>query len=455
MTGVWSDQGSKTRQNRTHWWQAFSMNEKRKKMIKFIFKGILRDKSRSLLPVIVVSIGVFLTVFMSGWMKGIFSDMIDLNAKFTTGHVKIMTRSYAENQNQLPNDLALLGVNEMMDNLNSEYPDMKWVKRIHFGGLLDVPDENGETRAQGPAAGKAIDLLSPNSKEAGRMNITNSIVKGRLPAKQGEALISDEFAEKFGVKLGDEVTIFGSTMYGSMMFKTFEVSGTIQFGVSILDRGAIIIDISDAELALDMADASSEVLGYFGDGPYDDLKADSVKTSFNSKYAKADDEFSPQMFKLREQQGLDEMLDRSENMSGIMVTIFVFAMSIVLWNTGLLGGLRRYSEYGVRLALGENKGHIYKTIIYEALLIGTIGSIVGTALGLLLCYYLQENGIDFSSMTKNINMMVPPVYRAAVSPELFYIGFFPGLLAMTLGNALAGYAIYKRKTAQLFKELEV
>ena len=70
-------------------------------MIKFIFKGILRDKSRSLLPVIVISIGVFLTVFMSGWMKGIFTDMIDMNARFTTGHVKIMTRAYAENQNQL------------------------------------------------------------------------------------------------------------------------------------------------------------------------------------------------------------------------------------------------------------------------------------------------------------------------------------------------------------------
>lgn len=424
-------------------------------MLKFIFKGILRDKSRSLLPVIVISIGVFLTVFMSGWMKGIFTDMIDLSAKFTTGHVKVMTRAYAENKNQLPNDLALLDVDELSANLKADFPDMTWVKRIHFGGLLDVPDENGETRAQGPAAGKAIDLLSLESKEAERMNIVNSIVKGSLPAKQGEALISDEFAEKFGVKLGDDVTIFGSTMYGSMMFKTFEVSGTISFGVTMLDRGAIIIDITDAEQALDMTDAASEILGYFGDGPYDDLKADTVKNTFNAKFSKADDEFSPQMFKLRDQNGLDEMLTRSESTSGIMVTIFIFAMSIVLWNTGLLGGLRRYSEYGVRLALGENKSHIYKTIIYEAILIGTIGSVLGTVFGLSLCYYLQENGIDFSSMTKNINMMVPPVYRAAVSPELFYIGFFPGLLAMTLGNALAGYAIYKRKTAQLFKELEV
>lgn len=424
-------------------------------MIKFLIKGILRDKSRSLLPIIVISLGVFLTVFMSGWMKGIFSDMIDMNANYTTGHVKIMTRSYAENENQLPNDLALMDVEELMGNLNADYPDMEWVKRINFGGLLDVPDENGETRAQGPAAGKAIDLLSPNSNEADRMNIKKSIVKGSIPTKSGEAIISDDFAERFGVSIGDAITIFGSTMNGSMMFQTFEVSGTINFGVSMLDRGAIIVDIADAQMALDMEDASGEILGYFKKGGYNDLKADTVKATFNSAYSDINDEFSPQMFKLRDQNGLDNLLQRAETMTSIMVFIFIVAMSIVLWNTGLLGGLRRYSEYGVRLALGEEKSHIYKTIIYEAILIGLIGSIVGTLLGVGLCYYLQENGLDFSAMMKNVDMMMPPVYRAIVSPELFYVGFFPGLVAMTLGNALAGYAIYKRKTAQLFKELEV
>ncbi len=424
-------------------------------MFKFIIKGILRDKSRSLLPVIVVSIGVFLTVFMSGWMTGIFIDMIDMNANYSTGHVKVMTRAYADNENQLPNDLALMDVKQTLENLNNDHPNIEWVKRINFGGLLDVPDKNGETRGQGPAFARAVDLLSTNTKEIDRLNIRKSIVKGDLPTKRGEAIISDDFAEKFGISIGDEVTIFGSTMYGSMMFYTFKVAATIRFGTTVLDRGAIIVDITDAQFALDMEDAASEILGFIKSSNYDDQIAESVTNTFNTKYSNPEDEFSPIMLKLRDQNGLGEYLTMAENMSGIMVTIFIIAMSIVLWNTGLLGGLRRYSEYGVRLALGEPKGHIYKTIIYEAILIGTIGSIVGTILGLGATLYLQEYGIDFSAMTKNVTMMIPPVYRAAVTPELFYIGFFPGLFAMTLGNALAGYAIYKRKTAQLFKELEV
>ena len=423
-------------------------------MIKFLLKGILRDRSRSLLPIIVVSLGVFLTIVMSAWMKGIFTDMINMNANFTTGHVKVMTRAYAENVNQMPLDLALLNIDELIQNLENDYPNIDWVPRINFGGLLDVPDENGETRAQGPAAGKAIDFFH-NPKEVERMNILKSLVKGDIPKKPGEAIISYEFAKKFGVKLGEKVTLFGSTMNGSMLFKTFTVCGTIRFGMTMLDRGAILVDISDAQLALDMENGSTEILGYLNDGIYDKEKVDAIADSFNSKYSKANDEFSPQMHKLEEQSGLGDYLRMADNMIGMMITFFVIAMSIVLWNTGLLGGLRRYTEYGVRLALGEEKGHIYKTMIYEAILIGIIGSIIGTVLGIGMAYYLQEVGLDFSEMTRTVSMMLPAVYRATIFPELFYIGFIPGLIAMVSGNALAGFAIYKRKTAKLFKELEV
>lgn len=424
-------------------------------MIRFLFKGIIRDKSRSLLPVIVVALGVFLTVFMSGWFQGIMGDMIDMNARFVSGHVKIMTRAYHENADQAPLDLALLDVASLKEQLSQEYPDMEWVERIRSGGLLDVPDENGETRGQGPAMVTAIDLFSPGSSEVDRMNIPDAIVKGKLPQRAGEALISDDFAEKFEVAVGEEVTLFGSTMNGSMMFYTFTVSGTIRFGNTLLDRGAIIIDLNDAQLALDMEDGATEILGYVNNQPYIDEDAKALALSFNEKYSLEEDEFAPKMVRLAEAAGMADYLAIAENMVGMMVFIFIIAMSIVLWNTGLLGGLRRYSEFGVRLALGEEKKHIYRTTLWEAVLIGIIGSTVGTVLGLALSYRLQSHGIDLSGMMDNLGVMMPTVFRAVVTPSMYVVGFIPGVLAMVFGSALAGFAIYKRKTAQLFKELEV
>jgi len=424
-------------------------------MIKFLLKGILGDKNRSLLPIIIITIGVSLTILLSGYMRGVMGDMIDQNARFDTGHLKIMSRAYSKNSAQLPNDLALLGVTKLKEDLKKDYPDITWVDRIKFGGLIDVPDGENASKGQGPAAGMALDIFNVESGEDSRMNLFNSIIKGSLPNQPREALIGSDFAEKLNIQIGDEITYMGTTMNGSMTFENFVVSGTIKFGMPAMDKGAIVIDISDARVLLDMEDAVGELLGFLPSGVYEDDEVMPIITNFNNKYVNDSDEYAPVMLALRDQNGLSSYLDMVDYFAGLFVAIFVFAMSMVLWNTGLLGGLRRYQEFGIRLALGEPKGHIYRTLIYEAVLIGIIGSIIGTAIGLFGVYLLQVYGIDIGDLMKDSSMLMPTVLRAKMTPELFYIGFIPGLFAMVLGNMLSGIGIYKRSTASLFKELEV
>ena len=147
-------------------------------------------------------------------------------------------------------------------------------------------------------------------------------------------------------------------------------------------------------------------------------------------------------------------MDRVNPVTLMIVFVFVLAMCIVLWNTGLIGGLRRYGEVGIRLAIGEEKGHIYRSMIWEAVLIGIIGSAFGTIIGLGFSYWIQEVGIDISSMTQGATMMMPASFHAKIVPLAYYIGFVPGLFSMVLGTMLSGIGIFRRKTAQLFRELE-
>jgi len=424
-------------------------------MFRFLIKGILRDKQRSFFPVIVVTGGVMLTIVMNCWIQGFLSDFIRYNARFSTGHVKIVTRAYAENMEQMPNDLALLGVEELISELEQSYPDMSWVNRIRFAGLMDVPDEQGETREQGPAVGLGIDMISEQSSEIQRFKLKESLKSGRIPSQNGEILISEMFAEKLNVQPGQEVTIISSTMYGSMAMQNFTIVGTVAFGVRAMDRSAVIVDISDARQFLDMRNGSSEILGYFSSNVYDDEKAQQIKSQFNIKYTDLDDEFSPVMLRLKEQNDLAEMIDYYSHFSGIIVTVFIVIMSIVLWNAGLIGGLRRYGEIGLRLAMGETKFHVHSSMILESVSIGVIGSIFGTAIGLAISLYLQKYGIDVGSMMKDVTMMMPTVFRARISPVAYYIGFIPGLFSTVLGTSLSGIGIYRRSTARLFKELEV
>lgn len=424
-------------------------------MIKFLIKGLLRDKSRSLFPVLTVSAGVFLAVFLYSWMQGIFDDFVKANAQFDSGHVKIMTRAYNKLSDQIPNDLAILGVKDLLKQLQNDEEKMVWVPRIRFGGLLDIPDAYGETRAQGPVMGIAADLLNPESKELEILNLKDSVIEGRLPQKEREILISEEFAKKLGVQIGETATLLSSTMYGSMAMYNFKVAGIVRFGMTPLDRSTIIADIRDVRTALDMTDGASEILGYSKDMVYAEDVMMKFAKEFNKKFSKEDEEFSPICLSLSEQRGLGDYINLAKSVGGIIVIVFVVAMSIVLWNSGLLNGLRRYGEIGVRLAMGEPKGTLYRRMVYESIAIGLFGSIVGTVLGLAISYYLQYVGWDIGDMLQKSNVLLKNEIRARVTITSYYIGFLPGLFASVLGTMFAGIGIYRRQTAQLFKELEV
>jgi len=422
-------------------------------MIKFLFKGLMRDRTRSLLPVIVVALGAMITVFLQSYMSGVLGDSIETTANFTTGHVKVMTRAYNENRSQLPNDLALVGVDSLKKSLQKQFMDMTWTERIQFGGLLDAPDSRGETRAQGNVMGMGIRLLN-SEEEINRMNLRPNLVNGKFPMQPGEILLSDELFRKMNLKLGDKVTLISSGMYGDMAMYNFRVSGTLHFGINVLDRGTMIADLEDVRLALNMEDAAGEILGFFRNKTYDDHLAIETANTFNTHYVNSNDKFAPVMLPLRDMNNMGFFVAYADQVQNIIVMIFVFAMSIVLWNAGLIGGLRRYGEFGLRMAIGESKHEIYRSLVGEALLVGVTGSIIGVTLGLLISWYMQTYGLDMGEMLKDSTFMLPTVLRSRITTTTYFIGFIPGIISTVIGAMLAGIGIYKRQTANLFKELE-
>lgn len=425
-------------------------------MIKFLLKGLFRDKTRSRMPIIIVAVGVTLSVFLHAYITGLMNDSIEMNAKISFGHVKVVTKAYKENMSQMPVDLSILGTTELTDELRQNFPNITWVERIKFGGLIDAPDANGDSRSQGPAIGMGIDMFNSKAGELERMNIANSLVSGHLPENPGEVLLSDQFANNLQVKVGDAVTLIGSTMNGAMCYYNFVVAGTVSFGVKVLDKGSIIAGISDVRFALDMDDAASEITGFFNLGYFDSDIAAETLAAFNAKFpADPNDEYAPQMISLKDQGGMGQMVDLGSAMGAIITAVFMFAMALVLWNAGLLGGIRRYGEFGIRLAMGEEKKHVYRTLLYESVMIGIAGSFFGTLFGLFFAWLLQTYGLNLGEAMKGSSMMMPTVLYARITPVDYYIGFFPGIVSTVIGTALAGIGIYKRKTSQLFKELEV
>jgi len=425
-------------------------------MIKFLTKGLLRDRSRSLFPVLVITLTVTLVIFTIGFMKGVMNNLLLDSAVILTGHEKIITRAYNEESQLMPNDLALLDVDQLIHDLNQDYPDFFWSPRITFAGLLDVPDENGETKSQGPVIAFGIDFFSHGSRQVEIWELERSLVSGKLPENRNDALISSKLANQLNLSAGESVTFIGSTMDNAFTTYNFNVSGTFNLRKGQTDKQMMLVDLSGARLALDMDNAASAIFGFTHSLYYDDESAVTLRTDYNTK-SDSLDIFSPFMLALRDGSQMGTLVDMSEAMLAIMGGVFLVVVMVVLWNMGLMNGLRRYGEVGLRLAMGESKGQVYRSMISEAVIIGLTGTVIGTGTGLALTYYVQENGMDYTKgieALSNSSMVMPNIFYAQVTPDLFYIGFVPGVLATVLGTMLAGLAIYKREMAQLFKELE-
>ncbi|SVC59880.1 uncharacterized protein METZ01_LOCUS312734, partial [marine metagenome] len=335
-------------------------------MIKFLTKGLLRDRSRSLFPVLVITLTVTLVIFTLGFMKGSMNSLLLDTAVILTGHEKIVTRAYNEESQLMPNDLALLDVDQLIDDLEKNYPDFFWTPRITFAGLLDIPDEKGETKAQGPVIAFGIDFLSDGSRQVEIWELERSLVSGKLPENRNDALISSKLANQLNLSAGESVTFIGSTMDNAFTTYNFNVSGTFNLRKGQTDKQMMLVDLSGARLALDMENTASAIFGFTHSLYYNDKKAVALRTDYNNTKSDSLDIFSPLMLALRDGNQMGTMVDISGAMLAIMGGIFLVVVMVVLWNMGLMNGLRRYGEVGLRLAMGESKGQVYRSMISEA-----------------------------------------------------------------------------------------
>jgi len=431
-------------------------------MTRWLLIGIFRDKTRSLFPFLVVTVGVALVITLVGFMEGVFMGMVDMTAKLDTGHLRFVNKPFYDEEHLIPMDRALADQEKTLKWLkeNSD-PEIAWAPRIRWGAILDVPDENGETKTQTPAIGMAIDLLSKNSTEVGRMDLERSIVEGRAPVKSGEMLVGYKLAEALKLKLGDTLTLIGQTFDGGLATDNYIAVGFIRFGVFAMDKRMALIDLADAQKTFYMEGMVTDWLGFLpphvGYKKFILMQEDINKRMAGLRndppegWAKDD---VPIILSILDQRNLGVITGKFEMVRGIIVGVFLFLMALVLWNAGILNVMHRYGEMGLRLAMGETHFQLLMSLVTEAVLIGSLGVLAGCLTGGALTYYLQEVGINMGDAFAKTGLMMNDVVRGRVSLEGFITGIIPGMTASVLGTLIAGFAIFKRSTANLFRELE-
>ncbi|MGV1098892.1 ABC transporter permease [Thiovibrio sp. JS02] len=84
------------------------------------------------------------------------------------------------------------------------------------------------------------------------------------------------------------------------------------------------------------------------------------------------------------------------------ITIFIASLLAVLlaWSTFTALANERRREVGILRAIGATRAHIMKIFLSEALIISTIGGLIGTALGHYLIHYLSRDFVLLARLSK-------------------------------------------------------
>lgn len=377
--------------------------------VRIAWKNLLRYQRRTLLTSLLITIGivaVLLFISVSGSFKAM---MVGEITDSMLGHIQIHKRGYVSSIDNLPLNMNMKPkmvekVDEVlngMDNVEAYSP------RVKFGAMFSNFTETTNIR---------LNAVIPEREAATAPSLANRIIEGNKEGallSKGKILIPEIIAKGMKVKPGDSVVIVANNKDGSVNGQTFIVQGVLG-GISGPGGRDGYMHIDDARTLLRFED--------------DEVSEIAVRLKNPERIAQDFNHLQNTLGQYINQQGKPafevhtwDKLTPFANIANMidMLTLFIKIMlvSIVLisiMNVMVMAVYERIREIGTISAIGTRPGRILSLFVTEGLLLGLVGTVVGTVISLITIYILNVNQITFSFARQQGLVLAPTISVADV-----------------------------------------
>ncbi len=354
-------------------------------LIKIAWRNIWRNRRRSAIVLLSVIVGVVALIFTDGLTNGMMRQMLFNQVSTNIAHIQIHKKGFIDNkmvQNYLPDK-------EKAESILKETSMIKaYSERVITFGLLSSPTNS---------SGVYINGINPED-EAKVSIIDESIIKGNfLNGRERSIVLGEKLAEKLDVGIGDKVVAMSNTPEGNIGSELFRVAGIFETFSSDFDKSNIYIPITTAQRMLDIQSKIHEIAIVLDDYQ----NADAVRNSIRKKLS---DNYEVLSYKDILPLLLMQMDLYKESMM-IINMIIGLALIFGIINTMLMAVFERINEFGVLMSIGMKNYKIFLMVVYEALFIGTIGTLIGIIFGIMIHIPLSIYGIDFSIFSESLSSL--------------------------------------------------
>jgi putative ABC transport system permease protein len=341
-------------------------------MAALVLRGFLQRKLRVILTAIAVALGValmagtyILTDTINNSFAGIFQTANRGHDVVVTPAQRLGSRVRSEvspiTDAMLARVRSVPGVAQAVGSIFSPAP------------LLDT----NRKRLTGGHAPAFVATVVPKRFES------FSPVQGRFPRAAGEAAIDQATAERNNLKLGGQVVVAGTAAA-----RRYTIVGIVEFagGQSFGGAATAILIPSEAQ----------RVTGELGSFDQIDVAASAGITpgDLRGRIRAA----LPATVEVRTgtQQAAKETSNLEENLSFLRTFLLVFAYvslfvgAFIIFNTFSITVAQRTREFGLLRTLGASRRQLLRVVVFEGLLLGVFGSVLGLLGGIALAPALDQ-----------------------------------------------------------------
>lgn len=358
-------------------------------LLKLAWRNLWRNRRRTLLVVLAMGMMMSFLVMYDGMLVGFESAVYGNAIKLSGGNVQVRAEGYEASYSANPmlpmgNGLDVVNAAEGLPNVDAV------LRHANTGGL--VSNHEG------------IFPVSIHGIEPEKEGAVNPVFQaeflfdGRMLTSTDEDVIfiGKGLADAMQIGVGDRITMSGKASHEEMRQRTMTVVGIYDINLASLERQGLYISLSEAQQLYDLGDSLTEVIIYTEVTGKEQSIVDALTASLSGY------EISTWKTAIPELSTTVEM--KNAVMTGFSVVILGIA-SIGLFNILLMAIYERTQEIGLLGAIGLKPRQISLLFLYEGIMIGLVGAVVGTLMGFAVTFTLGIFGINFGVFVDLVDYM--------------------------------------------------
>ncbi len=360
--------------------------------LKIAWRFLKSGKGQTLLILAGIAIGISVQVFIGLLIQGLQASLVDS----TIGNSSQITIEAVENNGEI------FDYQEKEDTVRDEIEGVEELSpTLTLPAFISLEEEAESALIRGFEFEKAEGIYGFQEK----------ITEGSLPENSGEVMVGIGLAENLNLKIRDVLEIFNfDGDQGDV-----EITGIFDFGVTNLNESWIVSELQTAQEIFQREASVTALEIQVGEV----FEADTISEEIQGLLG---EDVKVTNWKEANQDLLSGL--QGQDISSIMIQIFV-VVAVVLGISSVLAisVLQRSKQIGILKAMGVNDQSASLIFLFQGLILGILGGLIGIALGLLL---------SFSFMIFATNPDGSPVVEIVINYNFIALSFVIAVAASTL-----------------------